>query len=94
MFELMQCEKVLLEEIADKRMKQKDIAQTYALALRSRDEMDWRVVNKAIVERWSHSGLEHIKKMAWSGGNLEMISYRDKGMLSLLRDVEIEQSYT
>ena len=71
MFELMCCENVLLDEISNKRMKQKDIAKTYALALRSGDEPDWSIVNKAILERWSRSGLERIKKMAWSGSCFE-----------------------
>ncbi len=65
--ELAGCEGLLLREIADSNCKQRDIAQTYALALRSSDKPNWSIVNRAIVERWSHSGLEHIKKMAWSG---------------------------
>ena len=64
-FELMDCTRVLLEEIADKRFKQRNIAQTYALALRSSYNTDWATVNKAIIERWSLSGLERIKNWAW-----------------------------
>lgn len=67
--ELACCESTLLSEIADKRFKQKSIAKTYALALRSseRDSVDWLKVNAAIIERWSVSGLDRIKRMAWSG---------------------------
>ena len=46
---------------------QKDIAKTYALGLRSQLPTDWKAANKAIIERWSISGLERIKQLAWSG---------------------------
>jgi len=65
--ELACCTYVLLSEIADKRFKRKDIAMTYALALCSSEETNWKTVNKAIVERWSMSGLRYIKNLAWSG---------------------------
>ena len=67
--ELAGCEAMLLREIADKRMKRNDVAQTYALALRSseRDRIDWRKVNEAIIARWSFSALTWIKERAWSG---------------------------
>ena len=48
-------------------MTQRDIASTYGLALRSSAETDWAKVNAAIIERWSVSGLERIKKAAWAG---------------------------
>ena len=57
-------ESVIENEIAH-GMRQKDIAQTYALALASSYPTDWARVNKAIIERWSISGLQRIKKMAW-----------------------------
>ena len=68
-FELACCEMVLLNEIGMPEMHQRDIAKTYALAIRSSDSktMDWSKVNKAIVDRWSLSGLKRIKGMAWSG---------------------------
>ena len=65
--ELMDCTNVLLREIEDKRFKQRDIAQTYALSLRSSFETDYKKVNCAIIDRWSVSGLIRIKEMAWSG---------------------------
>jgi len=67
--ELANCENMILREIADKKFKQRDIAQTYALSIVSseHDNIDWVKVNRAIIERWSKSGLERIKKMAWSG---------------------------
>jgi hypothetical protein len=56
--ELARTTQTLLDEIACKTMHQRDIAKTYALALRSGEETDWRAVNAAITERWSKSGLE------------------------------------
>lgn len=65
MFELALCTKTLLTEIQDRRMYQKDVALTYAMAIESNDDTDWRTVNEAIIKRWSMSGLERVKKMAW-----------------------------
>jgi len=48
-------------------LNQKQIAQTYALGLRSSWPTDWGKVNRMIVERWSTAGLVRIKKMAWLG---------------------------
>lgn len=68
-FELMDCENVLLREIACKQSHQRDIAQTYRLAMESSEakSMNWGNVNRAIMERWSKSGLIRIKEMAHSG---------------------------
>lgn len=63
--ELAACTATLLSEIAKPEFAQQDIAITYALALRSSEPTDWAAVNAAIVERWSRSGLERVKKMAW-----------------------------
>ena len=65
--ELMDCTRVLLDEIGNMRMTRRDVAKTYALALRSSEEPDWAVVNKAIMKRWSRHALEWIKTQAWSG---------------------------
>ena len=61
------CTKTLLNDISIKEMTKRSLAQTYALALRSSEETDWKRVNQAIIKRWSHSALNDIKKMAWSG---------------------------
>lgn len=73
-FELACCESVLLSEIANPAMKRRDVAKTYALALRSSEAktMDWGKVNRAIIERWSFSALNWIKKAAWSGKCFEV----------------------
>ena len=66
MIELANCENVLLGEIAMPEMKRKNIAKTYALALRSSEcgLIDWLKVNRAIIDRWSFSALKYIKDMA------------------------------
>lgn len=63
---LMGADLVMINEI-NQGCTQKQIAQTYALALRSQEPTDWKAANEAIIKRWSVSGLERIKKMAWSG---------------------------
>ncbi len=64
--ELMDCTRVLLEEIK-RGAVQRDVAVTYSLALRSSYETDWGQVNRAIIARWSVSGFVRIKEAAWSG---------------------------
>ena len=63
------CTSTIVREVADKAMKQRDVALTYAMALKSSaqgaDKPDWETINKAILARWSMSGLERIKKLAW-----------------------------
>lgn len=71
-FELADCTNFILGEIADKGMKQRDIAATYALCLRSSKIKDWAKINAAIIERWSISGLERIKTQAWKTVPLEV----------------------
>lgn len=64
--ELMDCTNVLLDEISNKKFRQKDIAITYRLSLMSSDPTDYKKVNRAIIDRWSISGLTRIKEMAWA----------------------------
>ena len=67
--ELFDCENTLLREIGMKEAKRLDIAKTYSLAMKSSEvnKINWGRVNKAIIERWSLSGLKWIKEKAWSG---------------------------
>lgn len=60
----------LLEEIADPAMRRIDVAKTYRLILASgeQDRVNWRTVNTAVIERWSESALDWIKKFAWQDG--------------------------
>jgi hypothetical protein len=65
MIELVDPQGQLLREIADPAMKRDDIAITYAFALRQQDEVDFALVNQAIMERWSLAALDYIKRKAW-----------------------------
>lgn len=61
------CADMVIKNEIEQGCTQKQIAQTYALALRSEEHVDWKAINEAIIERWSIAGLERIKKLAWSG---------------------------
>jgi hypothetical protein len=65
-FELDDPEGTIERELAE-GLPQREIAKTYALALRKQGDVDWPRINRAIIERWSRTGLERIKKLAWSG---------------------------
>ena len=62
------CTQVIQNEIAQ-GLPQKDIAVTYAMAIKSQaegaDKPDWLAINRAILSRWKMSGLERIKKRAF-----------------------------
>ena len=64
--EMVDPQRVILEEIANKKFTRNSVALTYAFCLRQREEVDFGIVNRAILERWSRSGLEYIKKKAWN----------------------------
>lgn len=55
----------LLNEINVLKLTQKQVALTYALAIRYPEGVDWPRVNQAIIERWSNHGLTQVKRMAW-----------------------------
>lgn len=63
------CTDVLLQDVACKQATQKDVALTYAMAIKSQaqkaDVPDWPKINGAILSRWKMSGLERIKKRAF-----------------------------
>ena len=60
------CVELVIENEIKQGCTQRQIAQTYALALRSHWPTDWAKVNSMIIAKWP-KGLERIKKMAWSG---------------------------
>ena len=64
--ELCCCTYTLINEIKIAKTK-KQIAQTYALALKSSEKTDWALVNRAIIDRWGIKSLHYIKDLAWSG---------------------------
>jgi hypothetical protein len=55
----------LLDEIANPARKRRDVAATYALAMNDMEDVDWPLVNRAIMERWSLAGLRYVKATAW-----------------------------
>lgn len=61
------CQAMILGEISNPKMKRLDVAKTYALSIRSKERIDWAIVNAAICKRWSPSALDWIKTQAWSG---------------------------
>jgi len=63
---LMDAHKLIIQE-CESGATQKIVAMTYALGLRSQEGFDYRAANETILKRWKPSGLERIKKMAWSG---------------------------
>lgn len=62
------CTQVIIDEVAQSELTQRDIALTYAMAIKSAmqgaDKPDWRAINTAILARWKMSGLERIKARA------------------------------
>ena len=67
-FYMVHSTQTIMSEI-EQGFTQKDVAVSYGLALRSAaagtDTPEWSVINRAILARWSMSGLERIKKRAW-----------------------------
>lgn len=60
------CVESVIENEIKQGCNQRQIAQTYALGLRSSWPTDWAKVNAAILAKWP-KGLTRIKEMAWSG---------------------------
>ena len=63
--QLCDCERIILQEIEDKRIYRNSISLTYAFALRADENIDWTKINQAILKRWSMAGLKYIKERAW-----------------------------
>jgi hypothetical protein len=65
--ELMDCERVLLDAIGDRKATRDTVASAYWMSLRSSygRTVDWSKVNHAILARWSRAALEYIKTKAW-----------------------------
>lgn len=63
------CTRTILSDI-EQGANQKTVAITYALSIRSAaygvDKPDWPKINRAIIDRWSMSGLERVKGRAFS----------------------------
>lgn len=61
------CVEDVIQNEIEQGLTQKQIAQTYALGIRSSYPTNWEAVNKMIIKKWSIPGLLRIKNMAWSG---------------------------
>lgn len=58
-------ETAVLRAIVAPKLKQKDIACFYMTLICLKHFTDFKKVNAAIMARWSCSGLQTIKRMAW-----------------------------
>lgn len=56
---------ILLDAIDYEANTQADVAQRYAWAMQYEGDVNWSVVNAAIVSRWSNAGLVRVKRLAW-----------------------------
>lgn len=56
----------LLDVITNPASIRRDVAEAYERAIARMDPVEWGIVNRAIVRRWSVSGLETIKREAWA----------------------------
>ena len=63
--ELVNAMDYMLRELGVPKLTRNQFALTYALAMCSREDIDWPVVNRAVVDRWSLAGLRYIKDKAW-----------------------------
>lgn len=61
-------QKMIFEEIANPRLHRRQVAYTYRMIMeRVGSAARWGDINRAIIARWSVSGLEWIKRQAHSG---------------------------
>ena len=67
--QLVDCERTILDEIAQPEATKIGIARTYWLCMRSDESstLSWTKVNAAITARWGVRGLNYIKRMSNSG---------------------------
>jgi len=63
--ELVDCQNFILKEISDKRFKRKDVALSYYFCMVSSEKVNWQIINRAIIDRWSWYALDFIKTLAW-----------------------------
>lgn len=63
----------LLRRVGDSSMTRDDVAGAYANCLQASGFVNWPVVNRAIITRWSESALHYVKDEAWkrAGHNTE-----------------------
>lgn len=63
------CTETILQDLGAAQATQKEVALTYAMAIKSEaqgaDKPNWRTINEAIIARWNMKALERIKKRAF-----------------------------
>lgn len=59
------CTRTILRAIQSPKMKKDDIAAIYTLIIARPTQSSIPTINKAIIKRWTCSGLQDIKRMAW-----------------------------
>jgi hypothetical protein len=68
--EIEEWEDEFLSFLNSKKFRQKDAAKEYSSLIFASvvlgNNIDWPKINRAIINRWSTSGLKRIKKMAWA----------------------------
>ena len=59
--------KTIVDKVGNNLFRQPDVAHAIALVFLSgqREQVDWKLVNSAIVTRWSQSARERVLAMAW-----------------------------
>ena len=66
---LLDCQRILTDGAADRRVTLRSLGLTYAHAIRSTtaemDTVDWVTVNAAIIQHRGQSGLTRVKTRAW-----------------------------
>ena len=57
----------ILDDVVRGQQNREDMARWYQFALLTQPHSGeyWERLNKAIIKKWSKSGLEYIKKQAW-----------------------------
>jgi hypothetical protein len=74
---MVDCTRTILTAIRE-GLPQREIANDYGLALVSAahgaDTPDWPAINRAILGRWSMSGLDRIKRDAWKAASRRGVS--------------------
>ena len=66
------------------KCKQINAALLYSQMLLHKDSIDWQIIDQAIIDKWSESGLGKIKNMAWQiieGSHLKF----DNDMITISR---------
>lgn len=69
--------KTILHAIDSPKMLQSDIAVLYLLLLTRDTHASIPTINSAIIERWSVSGLQAVKKLAWHELECRFPDYKD-----------------